>query len=293
MNEREYIFEKVANAYEHLSAAGLDPVSALGFAEAFSDAPNDYLRDKVAAEWGDHDYSDEHIEKIAEVKEYLSDIGYDGTHSEMLYDYAKEAGMMSAIKGGINKVKGVFSGNKPVTPTVKPVTPAPTSAMGQAKVTTPNPQLQLPSPTPQLQLPPPKVPPKVPPETPPKVEVPPKVPPETPPKTEVPPKVETPVATENNGEGFMQKAKVMGNRFIDNLTGSAEQKVKDASEAYNKKHKWGIFDSAQVKKTKGDFATKLDSANTAKWVTRGGVGLAGAGGVGLAMGGSSNNQNQG
>jgi len=88
MNEQQYIYDKVAEAYEFLSDQGIDPVEAIAFADEFQSAPNEYLQDKVASEWQDVEEGD--IEKIAEAVNYLSDI--EGVPLvELMYEYEKDA----------------------------------------------------------------------------------------------------------------------------------------------------------------------------------------------------------
>jgi len=102
----EAVWEKIAEVHSELVHAGIDPVQGLIFADEFNEAPNDYLQEKVAAEWEEWDAGD--IDKIAEAVNYLSDI--EGIHMvDLMESYDKEAGWLrntrKAVKSGWNSAK--------------------------------------------------------------------------------------------------------------------------------------------------------------------------------------------
>jgi len=90
----EAAWEKIAEAYEFLDQAGLDPVASLEFAEQLAAAESDTEQEKVASEWDGVD--EESIDKIAQVVEYLSDI--EGAPlSELMATFQKEAASLKGI----------------------------------------------------------------------------------------------------------------------------------------------------------------------------------------------------
>jgi len=90
----EAAWEKIAEAYEFLDQAGLDPVASLEFAEQLAAAESDTEQEKVASEWDGID--EESIDKIAQVVDYLSDI--EGAPlSELMSTFQKEAASLKEL----------------------------------------------------------------------------------------------------------------------------------------------------------------------------------------------------
>jgi hypothetical protein len=88
------VWEKIAEAHDFLSEAGLDPVSSLEFATEFSAAESEYEQDKVASEFDGLD--EESIDKIAEAFDFLSDI--EGVSMvDLMDEYSKEAGAREMV----------------------------------------------------------------------------------------------------------------------------------------------------------------------------------------------------
>jgi hypothetical protein len=103
------VWDKVAEAYDFLSEAGLDPVSSMDFAEEFSAAVDEDTQDKVASEYDGLD--EESIDKIAEAFEYLEDI--EGVAVSDLMDevdkvakFSNPFKQKSALEKGVNRLRG-------------------------------------------------------------------------------------------------------------------------------------------------------------------------------------------
>ena len=100
------VWDKVAEAHEFLSEAGLDPVTSMDFAESFTAAPDEEAQDKVASSFDGLD--EESIDKIAEAFEYLSDI--EGAPvSELMAALDKEAGAKEKALELAGKAKDAVS----------------------------------------------------------------------------------------------------------------------------------------------------------------------------------------
>ncbi len=108
MTADDAVWDKIAEAHDYLTEAGLDPVESLNFAADFNEADSQEAQDKVASET--EDLEQEEIDKIAEAVDYLSDI--EGIHpADLMAEWDdKVAGKMEAVKKGLKTAKNVFSG---------------------------------------------------------------------------------------------------------------------------------------------------------------------------------------
>jgi hypothetical protein len=101
------VWEKVAEVYDYLNEAGIDPVAGIEFAEEFTAAEDEEAQDKVASEFDGLD--EESIDKIAEAFEYLGDIE-GASLSALMGEFDKEASKLDAAKKavteGLGKAKG-------------------------------------------------------------------------------------------------------------------------------------------------------------------------------------------
>ncbi len=108
MTADDAVWDKIAEAHDYLTEAGLDPVESLNFAADFNEADSQEAQDKVASET--EDLEQEEIDKIAEAVDYLSDI--EGIHpADLMAEWDdKVASKMDAAKKGLKSAADIFSG---------------------------------------------------------------------------------------------------------------------------------------------------------------------------------------
>ena len=96
------VWDKVAEAYDFLSEAGLEPVTSMEFAETFSAANTEQEQDKIASEFDGID--EESVDKIAEAFNYLGDV--EGVPlSTLMNELDKVANEQTMVQKGVGKAK--------------------------------------------------------------------------------------------------------------------------------------------------------------------------------------------